>query len=228
MKRLSVVLLLLLGVAGFLLAAGQEVDVVYLKDGNVLRGTIVERQTYPQEAVKLRTGDGLEIVITMDKIERITRETAAGGQATAADAQPMGRYAFEVNLLGFLQFGPFARFHIQLGDQLYVAPHLRIGYAGLLGWVVFDNPDIGAGASLLGFFPVGYQDNRAYAGGFLEGSVNMEGNFIATAGANAGYRFRFPTGRYWNVGAFAGLFYDTWYETAYFFGMIEVAWGKEF
>ena len=227
MKRLMLVLLVLVGAVGFLFAAGQEVDVVYLKDGNVLRGTVVERQTYPAEAVKFRTLDGLEMVIPMDKIDRITREAAGTGQGGDA-GEPMGRYAFEVNLLGFLQFGPFARFHVQVGDELFLAPHVRVGYAGLLPWVLFDNPDIGAGASLLGFFPLGYADNRVYAGGFVEGSLNMEGNFIVTGGANAGYRFRFENGRYWNVGAFAGAFYDTWYETAYFFGMLEVAWGKEF
>lgn len=49
MKRLSAILLLLVGVCGLLAAASQELDVVYLKDGSVLRGTIVERQTYPTE-----------------------------------------------------------------------------------------------------------------------------------------------------------------------------------
>jgi hypothetical protein len=232
MKRLSVVLLLLLvGSVGLLLAAGQEVDVVYLKDGNVLRGTIIERQTYPEERITLRTVDGLDIVIPMDKIARITREAAEGGSPESGSApglEPMGRYAFEVNLLGFLQFGPFARFHIQIGDGLYLAPHVRVGYLGLLPWVLFDNPDIGVGTSVLSFFPAGSPNNRIYAGGFAEVSLNMEQNIIVTAGANAGYRFRFPGGRYWNLGGFAGMFYDTWYETLYFFGMLELAWGKEF
>ena len=229
MKRLCLTLLFLVGAAGLLLAAAKEVDVVHLKDGSVLRGTIVERQTYPEEAVLFRTADGLEITIPMSKIARITKESAEGASAAAGlEAEPMGSYAFEVNLLGFLQFGPFARFEIGVGNELFVAPHLRVGYAGLLGWVLFDNPDIGVGVSVLKFFPSGFGDNRIYGGGFAEVSLNMEGNLLVTGGANAGYRFRFPGGRYWNVGGFAGMFYDTWYETLYFFGMVELALGKEF
>jgi hypothetical protein len=137
-------------------------------------------------------------------------------------------YAFEVNLLGFLQFGPFARFHFRVGDGLTVAPHVRVGYAGLLGWTLFGTADIGAGLSVLGYFPAGVGNNRIYAGGFAEVSVNLEDTLIVTAGANAGYRFRFPGGRYWNVGGFAGMFYDSYWEELYFFGMVELAWGKEF
>ena len=231
MKRLVAILLMLAGAAALLSAAEQTVDVVYLKDGSVLRGTIVERQTYPVEGIVLRTGDGLDIPIPMDKIQRITQETAGGqdGRGAARMGGPLiDPYAFEVNLLGFLQFGPFARFHFRVGDGLTVAPHVRVGYAGLLPWVVFGNPDIGVGTSVLGFFPAGLGNNRIYAGGFAEVSLNLDQNIIVTAGANAGYRFRFPGGRYWNVGGFAGLFYDTYWDELYFFGMVELAWGKEF
>jgi hypothetical protein len=231
MKRLAIVLLMLAGAAGLLAAAEQTVDVVYLKDGSVLRGTILERQTYPQEAILLRTRDGLELTIPMDKIQRITKESAGGAETAGAPGigEPLiDPYAFEVNLLGFLQFGPFARFHFRVGDGLTVAPHVRVGYAGLLPWVLFDNPDVGVGTSVLTFFPAGGGNNRVYAGGFAEVSLNLDMNVIVTVGANAGYRFRFPGGRYWNLGGFAGMFYDTWWEQLYFFGMVELAWGKEF
>ena len=233
MKRLVAILLMLTAAASLLSAAEQIVDVVYLKDGSVLRGKIVERQTYPVEGIVLRTGDGLDIPIPMDKIQRITQETAGGQDAGGLPGMGgplIEPYAFEVNLLGFLQFGPFARFHFRVGDGLTVAPHVRVGYAGLLPWALLGTltPDIGVGTSVLGFFPTGYANNRIYAGGFAEVSLNMENNVVLTGGANAGYRFRFPGGRYWNVGGFAGLFYDTWWEELNFFAMVELAWGKEF
>jgi hypothetical protein len=232
MKRMAIILLLLAGAAGLLAAAEQTVDVVYLKDGNVLRGTIVERQTYPVEGIVLRTADGLDIPIPMDRIQRITKETAGGQEAAASPAagEPLiAPYAFEINLLGPLQFGPFARFHFRVADALTVAPHVRVGYAGLLPWILWDppTPDVGVGASVLGYFPAA-RNNRIYAGGFAEVSVNMESDLILTAGGNAGYRFRSPSGRYWNVGGFAGMFYNTWWETLYVFAMVELAWGKEF
>jgi hypothetical protein len=184
MKQLVVILLMLAGAAGLLSAAEQTVDVVYLKDGSVLRGTIVERQTYPVEGIVLRTADGLDIPVPMDRIQRITQETAGGqepGGLPGLGGPLIDPYAFEVNLLGFLQFGPFARFHFRVGDGLTVAPHVRVGYAGLLPWVLFDNPDIGVGTSVLGFFPAGVGNNRIYAGGFAEVSLNSESNIIVTA-----------------------------------------------
>ena len=233
MKRLCLTLLLLAAAGGMLFAAAGEIDVVHLKDGSVLRGTILERQTYPEEAVILKTTDGLQVTIPMDKIARITKEQAGGGAAagaSAAEPRPMGRYAFELNVLGFLQFGPFARFEINVGNEWFVAPHVRVGYAGLLPWVLlgFLTPDVGVGVSGLKFFPTGFGDNRIYAGGFTEVSLNMEGNVVIAAGANAGYRFRFPSGAYWNVGGFLGAFYDTWWESLNIFAMLELAWGKEF
>ncbi len=239
MKRLAIILLLVAGAAGLLAAAENTVDVVYMKDGSVLRGTILERQTYPQEAIKLRTLDGLELTIPMDKIQRITKESAggqeAGGSAGAGGAPGIGQpliepYAFELNLLGFLQFGPFARFHFRVGDTMTVAPHLRLGYAGLLPWALrpYLTPDVGAGVSVLGYFPTGSGNNRVYAGGFAEVSLNMDMNVVVTAGGNAGYRFRFPNGRYWNVGGFAGGFFDTYYQELSIFAMLELALGKEF
>jgi hypothetical protein len=212
-------------------AENDAVDVVHLKDGNVLRGIITERQTYPEEQITLTTRDGLEITISMDKIEKITKESADGepvGEG-ATRMTAMGKYAAEVNLLGLLQFGPLARFYFGLGNDLFIAAHVRIGFAGALIYLLFDYPlpDIGVGATFLWFFPMA-PDNRLYAGIFAEASLNIEADIVVTGGANAGYRFRFPSGRYWNVGGIAGISYNTWTEFAFFFGMVELSWGLEF
>jgi hypothetical protein len=50
-------------------------DVVYLKDGSVIRGTIVEQR--PGESVLIRTRDGNTLPYTMDRIEKMTKETVA-------------------------------------------------------------------------------------------------------------------------------------------------------
>ena len=71
MKSLFV-LLLLTFFAFALQAQEQYIDVIYLKNGNVLRGTIIEQ--VPSEYVKLKTSDGSEFVFRVDEIERITKE----------------------------------------------------------------------------------------------------------------------------------------------------------
>ena len=139
----------------------------------------------------------------------------------------MEKMAFEVNLLGFLQFGPYARLHVRVVPDLYLSPHLRVGYAGALGWILFDNPDVGVGTSLLWFFP-GAGNNRFYAGGLAEVSLNWEDQINLNFGTNFGYRWRFPNHKYWNTGVIAGFSYNTWWEDVFFFGMLELSWGRKF
>lgn len=49
-------------------------DVVYLKNGGVIRGTIVELK--PNESAKIQTADGSVFVWRVDEIERIAKEPA--------------------------------------------------------------------------------------------------------------------------------------------------------
>jgi hypothetical protein len=68
----------LLLAGGFESAAAQTVteeDVVYLKDGSIVRGTIVEH--VPGQSVLVRTRDGNQFRYTMDLISRITKEPVA-------------------------------------------------------------------------------------------------------------------------------------------------------
>ncbi len=67
-------LLTLLAVFGALLIGAQTlIDVVELKNGSILRGTIVEQ--VPNESLKLKTADGSLFVYRMDEVVKITRET---------------------------------------------------------------------------------------------------------------------------------------------------------
>ncbi|MBE0643932.1 MAG: hypothetical protein IH600_07610 [Bacteroidetes bacterium] len=54
--------------------AQQQVDVVILKNGSKIVGTIVEQ--VPNKQVKIRTRDGSEFVYTFDEIEMIRKEDA--------------------------------------------------------------------------------------------------------------------------------------------------------
>jgi TM2 domain-containing membrane protein YozV len=51
-------------------------DVVHLKDGGIVRGTIIERGS--TESVKIQTADGSVFVYKLDQVQRITREALVG------------------------------------------------------------------------------------------------------------------------------------------------------
>lgn len=66
--------LMITAIAFLQLEAQTTIDVVELKNGSVLRGTILEQ--VPNESLKLKTADGSLFVYRMDEVVKITRETA--------------------------------------------------------------------------------------------------------------------------------------------------------
>lgn len=79
MYRKSIVVVILLAFLVSLMPAagnGQEEalqDVVYLKNGSIIRGVIIEQ--IPEQSVKIRTADGSVFVYQMSEVEKITKET---------------------------------------------------------------------------------------------------------------------------------------------------------
>jgi len=71
--RLRTILVSLAMLCMCALHAQTTVDVVELKNGSVLRGTILEQ--VPNESLKLKTADGSLFVYRMDEVVKITRET---------------------------------------------------------------------------------------------------------------------------------------------------------
>jgi hypothetical protein len=67
------------------LAQSNLVDVVYLKNGSILRGIVVEQ--VPGQAIKLQTGDGNLFVFEMEEILKMTREAATAVSAPRPDVQ---------------------------------------------------------------------------------------------------------------------------------------------
>ncbi len=49
-------------------------DVVYLKNGSVIRGTIIEQ--VPNVQIKIKTSDGSIFVYKIEEIEKMTKEEA--------------------------------------------------------------------------------------------------------------------------------------------------------
>lgn len=72
----ALVLIVMFGSAQDVRAQQVEEDVVYLVNGSVLRGTIIEQR--PGESISIRTRDGNIFIYRMDEISRIAREPVYG------------------------------------------------------------------------------------------------------------------------------------------------------
>ena len=65
---------LLFIISVFALSAQNYQEVVYLKNGSVIRGTVIEQQ--PNVLLKVKTADGSIFVYPMNEVEKITKEEA--------------------------------------------------------------------------------------------------------------------------------------------------------
>ncbi len=68
-------------------------DVVYLKNGSIIRGTIVEKD--PNANVKIETKDGSLFVYPYSEVERTAQEESRGGQGLANLTNPMDEESVE-------------------------------------------------------------------------------------------------------------------------------------
>ena len=69
-NRLAILFLTLL-TATMMLAQDMK-DVVYLKNGSIIKGWVIEQ--IPTESLKIQTSDGSLFVYKMDEVQRITKE----------------------------------------------------------------------------------------------------------------------------------------------------------
>lgn len=75
MKYLFTLLFVCL-ITTFSMAQGRYQDVVYLKNGSIIRGTIIEQ--VPNESIKIETADRSVFFYKMEEIEKFTKEPIAG------------------------------------------------------------------------------------------------------------------------------------------------------
>lgn len=71
MKKLLLLLTLLLSISTYV-AAQNYTEVVYLKNGSIIKGVIIEQ--VPNVSLKIKTSDGSLIICKMDEVSKITKE----------------------------------------------------------------------------------------------------------------------------------------------------------
>lgn len=111
-------------------------DVVYLKNGSIIRGMVVEQ--VPGKSIKVKTADGSVFVYAMDEVERIAKEevphavTSSSGDYYAPD-----RSVLSINPMGFIVGGVS-----WIGYEHYIAPNLTYQIRGDI-WTYSTKEDDG-------------------------------------------------------------------------------------
>lgn len=124
-------------------AYSQEyLDVVYLKNGSIIKGNIVE--LIPNESVKLKTADGSLFVFTMDEIEKIDKEEVISVKPLENQYNTQKQLEYELNKknptnvamlgclvpsLGHAQIGQWGRGALFLtGEVACIVLAITVGY----------------------------------------------------------------------------------------------------
>ncbi|MBN1597444.1 MAG: hypothetical protein JW894_04075 [Bacteroidales bacterium] len=166
------------------------------------------------------------------------------------DHTTLGQFDFAFQPAGFLQFGPIVEFEFRVGESFMLGTHFRYSSLGL-AYVLINDFDNTLNCFGIGFsfkhFPAVTQKNKFYYGIHTELDFGdyVGDDWYGTSRAvipmtNVGYRFRFGSGFFINLGLFTGVYintYDVWYEDGYeyddsgwatFFGLAEFGLGVEF
>lgn len=120
--KTKLILIFTLVIASVTLASAQQYrEVIYLNNGSVIKGTIIEQ--VPNQTCKIETSDGSQFVYKWDEVTKITKEVAAPTASTAV------KYQGEV-FTGFgVGTGTFAmdRFYLHTIQGVRVGNHFSTG-----------------------------------------------------------------------------------------------------
>ena len=208
-------------------------DVVYLKNGSIIRGTIIEQ--VPNKSIKIQTQDGNVFVYEISQVEKITKEAKRKVSRTEEEEGKPIRSGILFNPLGFLQFGPIVTGEFKVAPNTVIGPQIRFSGLGILYHVVasdentnsVDVSSMAIGINFKQFFENPDSPNRFYVGaafeygwGGTEGASDYGRSWEGEHSnwdfmSNFGYRWRFPSNFFLNAGLFAGVAQTTkddwWY-----------------
>ncbi len=117
-------------------------EVVYLKNGSIIRGTIIEQ--VPNQSIKIQTKDGSIFAYSMNEVEKITKETPKA----ELSAQPVSKKNFDnskVKEKGYTNITEFGGI-FKVNDQSAL-PHL-FTLTTINGYQINRNGAIGFGTGI--------------------------------------------------------------------------------
>ena len=150
-------------------------DVIYLKNGSIIRGVIIEQ--VPNKSIKIETADRSVFVYQMNEIEKLTREAEQrnrGGSFSDSGLQ--------VGYKGIVELG------YQIGTGDYGIDRLKINIIN--GYQLNPYISLGFGTGLRYFFPAAPASEAALIPIFADLRANfMDNNVSPYLSLGIGYSF---------------------------------------
>ncbi len=125
-------------------ASAQYAETVHLKNGSIIRGTIIEQ--IPNQNLKIQTGDGNVFVYSFDEIEKITKEVPVRNHAlrtsTVTAVSPRPHYEGSLDIGYSINVSDYkaGRVNFSTSHGCRIIPYLYVG-AGL-GFDYYHSADV--------------------------------------------------------------------------------------
>jgi hypothetical protein len=171
-KTLCLLAFLIAGLNAALMAQGRMQDVVYLKNGSIIKGIVLEQ--VPGQSLKIQTRDGSIFVYNMNDVTRIVKE---GIDAAPAKQVVMLPSDFTPGYRGMVDFG----YTIGVGDYGTGRLELTTSHGYQFNPYLF----IGGGVGIHYFTEGEVASIPIFAD--IRGNFLQEGTFIPFATLKAGY-----------------------------------------
>ncbi len=171
MKKV-IALILFAMFTSFLFAEKNSQDVIYLKNGSIIRGSITEQ--IPNKTIKIQTSDRNIFVFQMDEIEKITKETIQ-----SKDESTFNDMSLPIGFKRIVELG------YQFGVGEFGYDRLKIGL--ILSYQVHPYISIGIGTGLRSYF----EFEEALIPFFADFRANlMDSKFSPYVSLGIGYNFQ--------------------------------------
>ncbi|MEN8194201.1 MAG: hypothetical protein ABFS12_15360 [Bacteroidota bacterium] len=138
-----------------LIAQQNYQDVVYLKNGSIIKGMIIEQ--VPGSSLKIQTKDESVFVYKMDEVEKMTKEEVSA-PVPVQNSIHFGNVAnspHDVSLfikpLGFVLFGPSIAAEFKVAPSSSIGASIRLTGLGNLSQEISDYSSFDEGSMAIGF-----------------------------------------------------------------------------
>ena len=125
MKKIATLLLLVL-ITSMSFGQGNYQDVVYLKNGSIIRGIIIEQ--VPNQSIKIETSEGNVFFYSMKEIEKLTKELNNRNSGFSSSNSELG---LQSGYIGFAELGYLIgnddRLKLNIINAYQINPHFSLG-----------------------------------------------------------------------------------------------------
>jgi hypothetical protein len=215
----KVLLLAILIMSCFIYASAKDMqDVVYLKNGSIIRGSVIEQ--VPNESLKIKTSDGSIFVYKMNEVSKITKEQSESDDESSDD-QYAKKWGFNIDggyMLGIgdasgansvlTRVGVFRRMNSQFSIGLNSGVDISTnGGDPTIPIIITSRALFPSGSNVLPFVDVNTGYNIPTGGGDGEFEIGAGGGIILPFSKHAAIRLGLGYTQFFYSGGNSGAIY---------------------